>query len=70
MTHIETRTIDLMAHVKGMYPPPNNNWSMKRKVKHRKFIAAKMKRHQNTLLSVIKEVAHDAIRAEHPSHSN
>lgn len=70
MTHVETRTIDLMAHVKGMYPPPNNNWSMKRKVKHRKFIAAKMKRHQNTLLSVIKEVAHDAIRAEHPSHSN
>lgn len=70
MSHYEVRTIDLMAQIKGMYPPPNNNWSMKRKVKHRKFIAAKKKRHMSTILSVIKEAAHDAIRSEHPSDTN
>jgi hypothetical protein len=70
MERIETRTINLKEVLNQAYPKVNNNWSMKRKVKHRKFIAAKKKRHQNTLLSVIKEVAHDAIRSEHPSDPN
>jgi hypothetical protein len=67
---IETRTINLAEVIQKEYPKVNNNWSMKRKVAHRKFISAKMKRHQSTILSVLKDVVHESIRSKHPSHSN
>jgi hypothetical protein len=66
MERVETQTINLREVLNQTYPKVNNNWSMKRKVKHRKFIAAKIKRHQLTIVSVLRKTVSEQVNPVRP----
>lgn len=70
MEKITTQTIDLSEYVKQRFTRVNNNWSMKRKNKVRKLQRMRRRNVRSVILSTMKEILHDTIRAEHSTNSN